>query len=232
MNEILRSQPCESDLFNRISNDLAYSHLSIGLYLIDLWELEAAGKYFQKIIIENSNERRHALAKAEACLAFAKSCVGAISEAKKLLEKAEEKIVSEEASGGIFVYFLIFLALAHKNLRNFEKAKALYEKVIRLLQDSQHHQTRARAVRGMGEVLREEGNLSAAIEQGSAATEISRHINAKVDLAEALFQLGLSYQLAGKTEECQSSLQEAINIFTEIDAPRQVSRIRSTIESL
>ncbi|MEO1297774.1 MAG: tetratricopeptide repeat protein [Cyanobacteria bacterium J06636_16] len=229
MNEILHFQPYESDLFNRISNDLAYSHLSIGLYLVDLWELEAAGKYFQKIIVENSDERRHALAKAEVCLAFVKSCLGSISEAKECLERAEEKIVSEEASGGTFVYFLIFLALAHKNLRDFEKSKTLYEKVVCLLQNSQHHQTRARALSGMGEVLREEGNLRAAIDQCSAAAEISRHINAKVDLAEALFQLGLSYQLAGKTEECQSPLQEAINIFTEIDAPKQVSRIRSTI---
>jgi hypothetical protein len=50
-------------------------------------------------------------------------------------------------------------------------------------------------------------------------------IDTKCDLAEAYFQLGLTYQKMAKPDESQMNFNRAIQLFTEIKAPKQVEKI-------
>lgn len=50
-------------------------------------------------------------------------------------------------------------------------------------------------------------------------------IGAKCNLAEAYFQLGLTNQKMAKPDESQMNFNQAIQLFTEIKAPKQVEKI-------
>ncbi|MEG4457508.1 tetratricopeptide repeat protein [Microcoleus sp. N9_A1] len=54
-------------------------------------------------------------------------------------------------------------------------------------------------------------------------------IGAKCDLAEAHYQLALTYQKMGDAEKSQTAFQEAIRLFKEMEAPNQVEKVRKAI---
>ncbi|MEG4252425.1 hypothetical protein [Microcoleus sp. Pol10D4] len=54
-------------------------------------------------------------------------------------------------------------------------------------------------------------------------------IGAKCNLAEAHYQLALTYQKMSDTEKSQTSFQEAIRLFNEIKASNQVEKVRKAI---
>jgi tetratricopeptide (TPR) repeat protein len=58
---------------------------------------------------------------------------------------------------------------------------------------------------------------------------INQDIGAKRDLAEAYYQRGLTYQQMGDRENSQPNFDNAIQLFTEIEAPRQVERVIKSI---
>lgn len=58
---------------------------------------------------------------------------------------------------------------------------------------------------------------------------INQDIGAKCDLAEAYYQLALTYQQMGDRENSKPNFDNAIQLFTEIEAPRQVERVIKSI---
>ena len=209
---------------------LAYAHLSNGIYFIDLWELDEAKKYFH-FVINNSDRKYRIVAKSEACLAYINSCTGLACEAKVLLDRVEEQIEIEREQGtlGNIIYFLIFTALTYKNLDEFETSMRLYEKIISYLRGTSYQHTMAKALYGVGEVHRITGELDLALQKCVKAVEILRYLDAKVDLAEALFQLGLTYKAMKKFEDCKKHLKEAVRLFSDIEAPKQVERVKQAM---
>jgi subtilase family serine protease len=64
------------------------------------------------------------------------------------------------------------------------------------------------------------------------AVKILSSIGAKCDLAESYHQLGLTYQAVNEVNESNESFQEAIRLFTEMQAPKQVERVRRSMNNL
>ena len=58
---------------------------------------------------------------------------------------------------------------------------------------------------------------------------INQDIGAKCDLAEAYYQQALTYQQMGDRENSKPNFDKAIQLFTEIEAPLQVERVRKSI---
>jgi tetratricopeptide (TPR) repeat protein len=58
---------------------------------------------------------------------------------------------------------------------------------------------------------------------------INQDIGAKCDLAEAYYQQALTYQQMGDRENSKPNFDKAIQLFTEIEAPRQVERVIKSI---
>jgi hypothetical protein len=50
-------------------------------------------------------------------------------------------------------------------------------------------------------------------------------------LGEVLYQLGLTYQAIGKAEQSQENFQKAILLFSEMEAPKQIERVRQSMRS-
>ncbi|GAB4375164.1 MAG: NB-ARC domain-containing protein [Elainellaceae cyanobacterium] len=84
---------------------------------------------------------------------------------------------------------------------------------------------------GRGMISFQEGSLEEAIEHYQRATEIFHDIGAKFDEAEAYYELGLTYQATGEVAKSNERFQEAIQLFSKMDAPKQVERVRQSMST-
>jgi tetratricopeptide (TPR) repeat protein len=64
------------------------------------------------------------------------------------------------------------------------------------------------------------------------AVHILEEIDAKTDLAEAYYQSGLTAQVMGEHDKSSKFFREAIRLFTEMEAPKQVERVRRSMEGI
>ncbi|BAY65320.1 hypothetical protein NIES22_54250 [Calothrix brevissima NIES-22] len=206
------------------------SLLSIGLYKIDLWELETAGELFQQVIYLAQNTAHHRWAeKASVCLALVNSYLGLFDAAKDLANAAYENMKTEKLlDNGSFAYFMQILGQTYVNLGDFSKATQMFHQVLTFAEASHYMQVKAKTLNGLAEIYRQQADYQLALEHHTEAIELFDKIGAKCDLAEAYFQLGLTDQKLAKDSASQIYFQQAIKLFTEINAPKQVAKILIT----
>lgn len=203
------------------------SLLSIGLYQIDLWELEKAIDFLTQVIdsAQNTSHSRWAQ-KASICLALVKSYLGQKQEALLMADRiSSDGVLFEET--GRFAYFIQILGQTYVNLGNIEKAANLLNKAITFSQASHYPQVEAKALISLAEVERNQKNFDLAINQQLEAIELLEKMGAKCDLAEAYYQLGLTQQQFGEDE--RNSFEKAIQLFREIQAPKQIDKVQKRI---
>lgn len=204
------------------------SLLSIGLYHIDLWELQKAIFFLNRVIelAQNTPHSRWAQ-KASVCLALVKSYLGIREEALLLADSIyfDEKLLEET---GRFAYFMQLMGQTYVNLGEIKKAIKLLQGAIAFSQESHYPQVKAKALMGLAEVDRRQKNLDLASIKQLEAISILEEIGAKCDLAEAYYQLGLTQQQLG---EIQSKyFQKAIQLFTEIEAQKQIKKVQQAAQ--
>ncbi|MBD2245670.1 tetratricopeptide repeat protein [Nostoc sp. FACHB-888] len=204
------------------------SLLSIGLYKIDLGELEAAAKLFQQVIYLAQNTEHHSWAeKASVCLALVYSYLGLRDASSALANVAYQNITNEKLveQTGRFVYFMQILGQTYVNLGDFYKANQILHQALTFAEKSHYMQVKAKTLNGLAEIHRQQADFALAFTHHTEAIELLDTIGAKCDLAEAYFQLGLTYQKMAKPDESQMNFNRAIQLFTEIKAPKQVEKI-------
>ncbi|BAY90331.1 MULTISPECIES: tetratricopeptide repeat protein [unclassified Tolypothrix] len=211
------------------------SLLSIGLYKIDLWELEAAFELFQQVIYLAQNTAHHRWAeKASVCLALVNSSLGLFDAAHELANIAYENLKNEKLlKNGSFAYFMQILGQTYINLGDFSKAHQMFHQVLTFAEASHYMQVKAKTLNGLAEIYRQQADYQLALDNHTEAIELLDKIGAKCDLAAAYFQLGLTYKNLSKIDESQIYFHQAIQLFTEIKAPKQVAKISliASIES-
>ncbi|QMS88497.1 tetratricopeptide repeat protein [Nostoc edaphicum CCNP1411] len=204
------------------------SLLSIGLYKIDLWELEAAAKLFQQVIYLAQNTEHHRWAeKASVCLALVYSYLGLRDASYQLADVAYQNITNERLveQTGRFVYFMQILGQTYVNLGDFSQANQIFHQALTFAEESHYMQVKAKTLNGLAEIHRQQTDFALALANHTEAIELLDKIGAKCDLAEAYFQLGLTNQKMAKSDESQINFNRAIQLFTEIKAPKQVEKI-------
>ena len=50
------------------------------------------------------------------------------------------------------------------------------------------------------------------------------------DLAEAYFQLGLTYQAMGEHDQAEEYKTKALELFAQMEAPKQIERVKKAFE--
>lgn len=203
------------------------SLLSIGLYKIDLWELEAAVNLFQQVIYLAKNTEHHRWAeKASVCLALVYSYLGLHDASSALADVAYQNITNEKLveQTGRFVYFMQILGQTYVNLGDFSKANQILQQALTFAEESHYMQVKAKILNGLAEIHRQQA-FTLALTHYTEAIELLDKISAKCDLAEAYFQLGLTYQKMANPDDSQMNFNRAIQLFTEIKAPKQVKKI-------
>ncbi|HAA31015.1 MAG TPA: hypothetical protein DCE56_29055 [Cyanobacteria bacterium UBA8553] len=128
-------------------------------------------------------------------------------------------------------YRLFFLGLTYFNLGKTEKSFSFYYKAISHAEESYFTQIKGMALNGLAEIYREQKKFEAAILNHSKAIESLDKIGAKCDLSEAYYQLGLTYQKMGDAQKSQENFDRAIQLFSEMEALKQVEKVRRAMES-
>ncbi|MDK2410237.1 tetratricopeptide repeat protein [Aphanizomenon sp. PH219] len=140
------------------------------------------------------------------------------------------------------IYALLKLGLIYKNLGNIEKSFKIYNTAIEFSQkessygwiesakelnyNSHYNPLVAKILTGLAELYRIQDNFEEALFKHSQSIEIFYKISSnRCDLAEAYFQLGLTYQKMGDFKNSQINFDEAIILFTAAEAPRQVEKV-------
>ncbi|MCY7321164.1 MAG: tetratricopeptide repeat protein, partial [Phormidesmis sp. CAN_BIN36] len=202
------------------------SQLSMGLYKIDLWELEAAAGLFQQVIRSAQHTEHHRWAeKASVCLALVHSYLGltdALSLANNIYHTLSAPLVEQS---GRFAYFMQILGQTYLNLGNFDRAIDLYRQALSFAETGHYTQIKAKTLIGFAEIDRQQQSFAMALNRHSEAIELLDQIGAKCDLANAYFQLGLTYQAMREDSKSRESFDQAISLFLEMHAPKQVEKV-------
>lgn len=203
------------------------SLLSMGLYNIDLWKLETASALFQQVIELAQNTTHHRWAeKASVCLALVNSYLGSHQTATSLAEPIYTSIVSDlNKQSGSFAYFVQILGQTYVNLGSMEKAQEMFSRSLADAEKSHYLQIKAKTLSGLAQSDRQQLLFEKALMKHVEAIEILDKIGAKCDLAEAYFQLGLTYAKMKDVENSQLNHERSLQLFTQMKAIRQVEKV-------
>jgi tetratricopeptide (TPR) repeat protein len=207
------------------------SILNIGLCNTDLWELEEAVNLFEEMVAIDIPENDldyyfyEPINNAFFCLAFLYSELNDFNKVNKFIKKSKQvidtKIQTEWAKGNR----LIFLGYAHKNIGALDFAIENFKNTLTFAEDSNYPQSKARALVGLATTLRIGKNANNCVEYYHEAIKILKTIGAKCDLAEAYFQLGLTYQAMGEHDQAEEYKAKALELFVQMEAPKQIERV-------
>ncbi|TAF58367.1 MAG: hypothetical protein EAZ60_03265 [Oscillatoriales cyanobacterium] len=200
--------------------------INIGFCQIEMLELESALEIFVKM--KNSRDEIGIIGinsySIEVGLAFLNSCVGVKKAAKELADKLyADREESQLVGTG---YKLVFLASTYKNLGDPEKALSLYRQAIAQADENQYSTVKAKGLSGIAALYRERGEFDQALLQHAEAIQILDLPSAKLDRAEAYYQLALTEQTLGNIEPAQENFDRAIQLFSEMDASKQVEKVQ------
>ena len=125
-------------------------------------------------------------------------------------------------------YGLYSLGKAMTANNYLNKAEEIYTK-LKFSQDRLFYLFQGLAANGEAQLYREKGAFETALSHHSESIEWLDKIGAKCDIAEAYYQLALTYQKMGDAEKSQTAFQEAIRLFKKMEAPNQVEKVRKAI---
>lgn len=220
------------------------SRLSIGYCLLELGEYQQALEMIQEIGERYEGTQFHMQALgAWFRLAFLNSILGIRDKAMFFAEKAfkdsfleqkriGDRIVPRQGSIVSYEYCIVLLGSTYKNLGLFEKALDMYYQAIEFSVESSYELIRAKALVGIAEILRVQSILDKALEKNLEAIRIFTSLDIKSDLAEAYYQLGLTYKTIGNAEMGKENFQKSLALFTEMEAPRQIEKVQRATELL
>ncbi|GAB1541654.1 NB-ARC domain-containing protein [Scytonema sp. NUACC21] len=215
------------------------SRLSIlfntGLCKMELWEIEEAKFFFNNVcnLARKNQYFDNYIVYSQCCLAFLYSYLGLNEEALRMAEKAYGEIsLSNTVTLWGIGHNLVNLAITYINLGEFDKALEICQKILINCQDNKFPQVEAKAISCLAEIYREKEEFPTAIIKYTEAIEKLYQIGAKSDLAEAHYQLALTYLKMGEFAKSEENFAHAIALFTEMQAPRQVAKVQTAMECL
>ncbi|BBD65578.1 TPR repeat-containing protein [Nostoc commune NIES-4072] len=204
-----------------------------GLCKLDLLEMEAAEDCFKSVcnLAEQDKNLDNYMAYAQCCLALVKSCSNFREEAFYIAEDALSAISSStKVTLWGMGHSLINLCLTYKNLGNIKKSFELCQRAISSSEENNFTQLKAKAITCLAGLYREEREFARALFHHAEAIEILNKIGAKSNLAEAYYQLALTYQQMGEIENSKGKFMQAIALFNEMQAPKQVEKVQTAME--
>ncbi|GJD17964.1 unknown protein [Rivularia sp. IAM M-261] len=201
------------------------SLLSIGLYQLDLWELEVSSQLFQQVIDKAQNTDHHRWAeKASVCLALVNSYLGDYEKARAAISASQ--IITQELNEntGRHAYFIQMLGQTYLNLGDYIQANQMFTTALNFAEKSHYTQVKAKSLIGLAQIYHHQSEFERALTYYEQAIELLEKIGAKCDLAVAYLQLGLTYQKL-QSLSSKETFDLAIEIFTQMQAPKQVERV-------
>jgi tetratricopeptide (TPR) repeat protein len=206
------------------------SLLTMGICQMGFWELEAAVDTLMRVteLCQEVDFDKYAPS-AWFYLAFLNSCLGREQEAIELANQLYKRLPEQGLPSWVTEYRLFYLGQTFKNLGEIEKSLEIYQKVISYAENSPYAQAKTKALIGLAELYRKQGNFETALLHHSESIEILSQIGARCDLAEAYYQLALTYQKMGEVGKSRKIFDYAIALFNEMQAPKQVGKVQKAL---
>ncbi|MGB3203256.1 MAG: NB-ARC domain-containing protein [Nodosilinea sp.] len=201
------------------------SQLSLGLYHLDLWNLETAATWFSQVIATAIGTRHQPWAdKATSCLALVLSYQGDRSAAKTLADAVIEQVRGRGQSGR-YAFFVQLLGHTYLNLGDLDTAESLFKGAIQAAEAGHYLQIKANALVGLGRLKSQQGDWAGAVEDCRSAIALLDEVGARGDLAAAYLQCALTLAHQPKlAADGEIFLYKAVELFQAIPAPQQVAR--------
>ena len=206
--------------------------LNIGLCKMELWEIEEAKDLFNCVcfLVEPTQMNLEYIVYCECNLAYINSYLQLREDAATLAANAENRMLNIKMTAWGTGYSLLFLGLTYKNLGNIKKSLELCQRAISFSEENSFTQVKAKAISCLAELYREQDGFEKALFHHTEAIGILNRLGAKCDLAEAYYQLALTNQKMGQFNQSQENFTQAIALFNEIQAPRQVEKVQTAME--
>jgi tetratricopeptide (TPR) repeat protein len=204
---------------------------NIGLCQINIWEIELAIRSFEKckeLSIDKKCSRYTIY--SYYCLSFLNSVINLNDKAIDFANKISQDMDLTTNTAWSSAYGWLFLGRAYVNLLNVEKSFELYGNALAYAEESHYPQIKANALNGLAEISRIQNNWEQAISLHYKSIEILKAIGAKCDLAEAYFQFGVTYQTMGEHDKAKEYKDEALKLFKQMEAPKQIERVNKAFE--
>ena len=203
---------------------LVDSQLSLGLYHLDLWELDQAAIWFHQVIDRATGTRHQRWSdKATICLALLQSNQGDHPSAWSLADSIVHRVLSEEA-GGRYAFFAQLLGHTYVNLGDDRQARRLLAAAVAAADAGHYVQIKANALSGLGRLEGKLGQIERALNYHRQAIDLLTEVGAQCDLATA--HLHLAITLMGTDQFAASrELRQAEKLFKSIPAPQQIARV-------
>ncbi len=127
-----------------------------------------------------------------------------------------------DTSRGFACLYLGFVCVINKR---FDQALKIYNTALQFSHATSHKLLEGKAMHGIAEIYRNIGDLPKAKEFCLQAKDILIKIESKLHLAKVLVEEAL---IAREMRElgCDDNFENAIALFTELNAPKQVERVR------
>lgn len=204
------------------------SRLSLGLYYLDLWELETSAQFFQQVITLAMNTVHNRwVPKASICLALVSIHLGNPQQARQWVTHIIREHLVETEQAARLAYFMQLLGQTFTHLGDLPQATTLFEQALTIAEASHYPQIRARTLTGRAVIHRCQEDFATAVADHDQAITLLNTIKATCDLAEAYLQLGLTYQALNQPLERDQNFSQAMRLFTAMEAPCQVERVKS-----
>ena len=206
----------------------AYSLVNLGVCQIELGEFEEAINYFEEVR-KLSIDYMEPVANFYLALLYSHMNV-----------KDKSLLFLEESYHGISTFKLnswgrgdrfVSLGLGYRNIGNFTRAIEMYNEALSYSQDAKDSRIKAVALYGLASIDREMERFTDALKKHLEAIKILTNIGARYNLAEAYFQNGLTCQKMHEDRMSKENFQKAIQLFSEMEAPKQVERVRRSMQS-
>ncbi|MBW4508925.1 MAG: tetratricopeptide repeat protein [Scytonematopsis contorta HA4267-MV1] len=206
------------------------SLLTVGIYQIGFWELEEALETFKQVIeISRGIDNEQYTPSALFPMTFLKLHFGHHQEACNTAEYLYNCLPEQGLPLWFTGYRLYYLGLTYTQLGDNEKASIIYDTVISLADDSLYTQAKNKALCGLAQLHRQQDEFSKAIICHDKAINFLSEMGAKCDLAEALYQRALTYHKMQEFDKSQEDFQRAMNLFMEMQAPKQVEKVQQAM---
>lgn len=207
--------------------------IGMGMCKIDLWDLEEASSFFASIKSLPKIPNGY-LGLITICDAYSIFLNANFEPKKELIELAErilDKSLNIDWGFRAKGYSLFFLSKSYNLWGDKRKALEICNQAISFAKDAHHTKLESKILVFLGEIYKEKGDFQQAISYQQSAIKLSQSIGAKGDLAEAFYQLGATYQAMGEIKKSHTSFQEALRLFSEMEAPKQVERVRRSMQN-
>jgi tetratricopeptide (TPR) repeat protein len=217
------------------NNDmLANSLLNLGLCQLDIEEVGESLEIFKDYAKLSKDYRlSYHLPIAYFCLAFLNAKLGQKDAAKKSLENFEYTAnYKRKSTPWDKSYSFLFRADTLKLIGLSESSSWFYKRALNFSIYEYHYPlVEALALMGIGELERTRKKFHKSINFHNQSIKILQKIDSQCKLAEAYYQLALTYQAMDDRPNSQLYFQKALTLWERIDAPKQIQRVRQSMKS-